>query len=50
MPVNEAQLLKYMRLGRIPVGLLLNLDSATLKNGSRRLQLAPQSRCLSASL
>jgi GxxExxY protein len=44
MPVHEAQLLTYMRLGSIPVGLLLNFNSATLKNGIRLLQLAPQSR------
>ncbi|PYK30346.1 MAG: GxxExxY protein [Verrucomicrobia bacterium] len=50
MPVHEAQLLTYMRLGRIPVGLLLNFNSATLKDGIRRLQLAPQSHCLTASL
>lgn len=30
MPVHEAQLLTYMRLGSIPVGLLLNLNSAVL--------------------
>jgi GxxExxY protein len=50
MPVHEAQVLTYMRLGSIPVGLLLNFNSATLKEGIRRLQLAPQSRCLAASL
>lgn len=50
MPVHEAQLLTYMRLGRIPVGLLLNFNSATLKDGIRRLQLARKSRCLIASL
>ena len=50
MPVHEAQLLTYMRLGSIPVGLLLNFNSATLKDGIRRLQLAPQSHCLTASL
>ena len=50
MPVHEAQLLTYMRLGDIPVGLLLNFNSATLKDGIRRLQLAQQSHCLAASL
>jgi GxxExxY protein len=50
MPVHEAQLLTYMRLGTIPVGLLLNFNSATLKDGIRRLQLSPQSHCLTASL
>jgi GxxExxY protein len=33
MPVHEAQLLTYMRFGSIPVGLLLNFNPATLKNG-----------------
>jgi len=50
MPVHEAQLLTYMRLGNVPVGLLLNFNCATLKDGLRRLQLSPQSHCLAASL
>jgi GxxExxY protein len=50
MPVHEAQLLTYMRLGNIPVGLLLNFNSATLKDGIRRLELSPQSHRLTASL
>ena len=36
MPVHEAQVLTYMRLGGYPIGLLLNFHSAVLKNGLRR--------------
>ena len=39
LPIHEAQLLTYLRLSRIPVGLLLNFNSAVLKNGLRRLML-----------
>jgi len=39
LPVHEAQLLTYMKLSSIPVGLLLNFNSAVLKVGIRRLQL-----------
>ena len=50
MPVHKAQLLTYMRLGNIPVGLLLNFHSAALKDGIRRLQLGKRSHCLTGSL
>ena len=39
MPVHEAQLLTYLKLSRIPIGLLLNFSSAILKDGLRRLVL-----------
>jgi GxxExxY protein len=39
MPVHEAQLLTYLRLGHIRAGLLLNFNSAVLKDGIRRLAL-----------
>jgi GxxExxY protein len=42
MPVHEAQLLTYMKLVNIPVGLLLNFHSAVLKHGIRRMQLGRQ--------
>jgi GxxExxY protein len=35
-PVHEAQLLTYLRLSGIPVGLLLNFNTAVLKDGIRR--------------
>ena len=34
--VHEAQLLTYMKLGRWPLGLLINFNVATLKTGIRR--------------
>lgn len=38
-PVHEAQLLTYLRHTGIHVGLLLNFNSAVLKDGLRRLVL-----------
>ena len=35
-PVHEAQLLTYLRLSGISVGLLLNFNAAVLKEGIRR--------------
>ncbi len=39
MPIHEAQVLTYMRLGGIPTGLLLNFNTPVLKDGIRRLML-----------
>ena len=36
LPVHEAQLLTYMRLTNIPVGLLINFNVAVLKKGIKR--------------
>jgi GxxExxY protein len=38
-PIHEAQSLTYLRLGGWKVGLLLNFNVASLKNGIRRLVL-----------
>ena len=38
-PIHEAQLLTYMRLTRSAVGLLINFNVPTLKQGIRRLVL-----------
>ena len=38
-PVSKAQLLSYMRLLNIPVGLLINFHEALLKQGVHRLVL-----------
>jgi GxxExxY protein len=39
LPVHQAQILSYMRLGGWKIGLLLNFKSAILKNGIRRVLL-----------
>jgi GxxExxY protein len=36
-PVDEAQLLSYLRLLNLPVGLLINFHVVMLKDGIRRL-------------
>ena len=38
-PVHEAQLLTYLRLSNIKVGLIINFYTAVLKNGIKRLVL-----------
>lgn len=37
LPIHTAQILTYMRLGEFPAGLLLNFDTALLKDGVKRL-------------
>jgi len=39
LPVHEAQLLTYLRLGGFSIGLLLNFHVAVLKDGIRRMVL-----------
>ena len=39
LPVHEAQLLSYMKLLDVPVGLLVNFHELLLKDGIRRLTL-----------
>jgi len=36
LPVHEAQLLTYLRLTKLRIGLLINFNVAALKNGIRR--------------
>lgn len=36
-PVDEAQLLSYLRLLNIPIGLLINFHVALLRNGIKRM-------------
>jgi GxxExxY protein len=38
-PVHEAQLLTYLRLAQLPIGLLVNFHAATVRRGLRRLTL-----------
>jgi GxxExxY protein len=37
LPIHEAQLLTYLRLGGFPTGLLLNFHAAVLKDGNKRM-------------
>lgn len=39
LPIHKAQLVTYMRLTQIPVGLLVNFNEPLLRNGLRRLSL-----------
>jgi GxxExxY protein len=39
LPVHEAQLLTYLRVSRLSLGLLLNFNEARLKDGIRRRRL-----------
>jgi len=44
LPVHEAQVITYLKLLRVPAGLLVNFHSATIKKGLRRLNQNPPSR------
>jgi GxxExxY protein len=37
LPIHEAQVVTYLRLARLPVGLLVNFNSIVLRDGLRRL-------------
>jgi len=37
MPVHHAQLLSYLRLSRLPVGLLINFHVSPLRDGIKRI-------------
>ncbi len=39
LPMHDAQLLTYMRLARLPTGLLINFHAPVVKDGLRRLVL-----------
>ena len=39
LPVHDAQLLTYLRLGGLRTGLILNFRSAVLKDGIKRMVL-----------
>ncbi len=39
LPVHEAQLLTYLRLGGFKVGLLINFNVPVLKDGLKRMIL-----------
>jgi iron complex transport system substrate-binding protein len=55
VPVHAKQLLTYLRLLQLPLGLLINFGSATLKEGIRRVantrsNSAPPRLCVNPSL
>ena len=37
LPIHQAQTLTYMRLAKIPIGLLINFNVTRLQNGIKRL-------------
>ena len=37
--IHEAQILTYMKLAKMPVGLLINFNCTSLKNGIKRFKL-----------
>jgi GxxExxY protein len=39
LPIHEAQILTYLRLSRIRVGLVINFNHVVLKDGIRRIAL-----------
>ena len=39
LPIHQAQILTYMRLARIPFGLLMNFNVTKLQNGIKRFVL-----------
>jgi GxxExxY protein len=39
LPIHEAQILTYLRLSRIKVGLLINFNNVVVKDGIRRFVL-----------
>ena len=40
LPIHEAQLLTYMKLGKIDLGLLINFNTVLLKDGIKRMALS----------
>ncbi len=39
LPIHQAQILTYMRLANVPLGLLINLNVTRLQNGIKRFVL-----------
>jgi GxxExxY protein len=44
LPIHQAQLITYLRLTGLPIGLLVNFRETVLKNGLRRVILPPSPR------
>jgi GxxExxY protein len=39
LPIHQAQILTYMRLAKVPIGLLINFNVTKLQNGIKRFVL-----------
>jgi GxxExxY protein len=39
LPIHQAQILTYMRLAKVPIGLLINFNLTKLQNGIKRFVL-----------
>jgi len=39
LPIHQAQILTYMRLAQVPLGLLINFNVTKLQNGIKRFVL-----------
>jgi hypothetical protein len=49
LPVHEAQVITYLKLSGLPVGLLVNFHTAAIRHGLRRLtnnKISPAPRLL----
>jgi GxxExxY protein len=47
LPIHQAQILSYLKLSQLPLGLLINFHGATLKEGVRRFRVLPSHSTLS---
>jgi GxxExxY protein len=50
LPIHEAQVVTYLRLSQLAVGLLVNFNSTVLRNGLRRLTPDPPKAFRSCAL
>lgn len=39
LPIHKAQLLSYMKMMKLPVGLLINFNTVSMKEGIKRMKL-----------
>jgi len=50
LPIHEAQVVTYLRLAKLPVGLLVNFNVVVLRAGLRRLTPEPERTFRSSDL